>query len=671
VTPALTADAVRRWRQRLPRLALVLAVAVPLTALVLAETFSETCSPSAPCRAPLDSLAYPAAAVAQVLAMGTPVLAFLLPRAAVWTALASATLLAGPATVGSSFPALWRWAALWFAVVALADLLGRWRQVVESHAWGSPTLRYPDPGPDEGPVGDASPHRLARDEDTRGAALVVAGLAVAVFGAMLAWHLQGTATVRDFEAHAFRTEAPVTKVDPDGLSVTLRLDGRDVELEPTASYEVGQTVPVLVDAADPGHVALVAEPDDPSWRLGLGALALAVLLGLAARLWARGAGRWTLWHRGGPAVRALVGRQGPTVLVTTLDDPGFRRPVCLVAGLQPSAMLLPLDRVSAHAAAYPFDDEDEWDDAGGELQGHEPPDVASLSDSELAAWADQEVEALEALEDDDVPPPPDVPLAVDGGAAATVVGLRHDGDPLLLLLDDGPSLVSRGAARDPWTWRRLRDRLVQVRPRERAAGPQRSVRPPATTRPERPDHRRARLAGLVGVLSPAGLLVAYAVALAAYPAARWLLDGEAGWGELFPIVVGGSTLAEGLVFLAAINHPPLASRPGALLHRGRWFDELLPVERVRAVAPGRSSVVLRLSDPDDALALPPQAVVRFADHLAAPDTTPEQAVFAVEQLLRLATPSGRRGWRRPSVSLVPGALLMVGLLAAWGQTKFG
>jgi hypothetical protein len=81
-------------------------------------------------------------------------------------------------------------------------------------------------------------------------------------------------------------------------------------------------------------------------------------------------------------------------------------------------------------------------------------------------------------------------------------------------------------------------------------------------------------------------------------------------------------------------------------------------------------VVLRLAEPDDALALPPQAVGRFADVLEQ-EPTPEQAAFAVEQLLRTTSPAGRRGWRRPSVALVPGAIAAVGLLAAWAQAHFG
>jgi hypothetical protein len=490
---------------------------------------------------------------------------------------------------------------------------------------------------------------------------------------MLGWHLQATAAVRDFEAHAVRSEAPVTAVGADGYPVTVRVDGRAVELDPLETYSVGDIVPVLVDAADPGHVALVAEPEDPSWRIGVGALALAVLLSLAGRLWSRGSRRSGLARRGGPAVRLRVGRQRSRVQFTTLDDPDFMHPLCVVREVGPSALLLPLNRVEAHPAAY-ADELD--DDSQADFGPAEPSEISTLSDSELVAWADREVESFGELDEDDVPPPPDLPLAIDGGAPVTVVGLRRDRDPLLLLLDDGEALVSLGGSRDPWTWRALMDRALRVRTREREPGAGRIGRGRSRDRslPEgrqREVWRNALLAHVLAVVSPFGPVVAYALGLSAYPAARWILDGDAGWGALFPIVFGGLSLADALVFLAGINRPALGSRPGALLHRGRWFDELLPVERVQAVTPGRSSVVLRLTDPDDALALPPQAVVLYADHLAAPDTSPEQAAFAVEQMLRLTTPSGRRAWRRPSPSLAPGALLMVGLLAAWAQAQFG
>lgn len=676
--PELTAADARRWRQRIPAAALSMAVALPLAALAIAELALDTepCTPVAPCRLPLSSLAYHAAPVAEVLAVGTVVLALLLPRAAVWVAALAAALLTGPASPDSSIPTLWTWALVWFVCVGAADLLGRWRQLLESHTWGAPTLSFPDPGPDDTSPSAGLPDRLPRDEDTRLLALVVAGVGLVAFGVMLGWHLQATSAVRDFEAHAVRTEAPVTAVGSDGYPITVRVDGHAAELDPLGSYSVGDLVPVLVDAADPGHIALVAEPEDPSWRIGVGALALAVLLSVAGRLLSRGSRRAGLVRQGGPAVRLRVGRQQSRVLLTTLDDRDFVRPLCMVREVGPSALLLPLSRVEAHAGAYDDELDDEWDDefqAG--LEAAEPPDVSTLSDSELAAWADREVESFGELDEDDAPPP-ELPLAIDGGAPVTVVGLRRDGDPLLLLLDDGETLVSSGGSRDPWTWRALRDRALRVRTRERGPGTSRVERGRSRDRSRPGEQRRevwrdAFLARAVAVVSPFGLVVAYVLALSAYPAARWILDGEAGWGELFPIAFGGTALADGLVFVAGINSPALGSRPGALLHRGRWFDELLPVERVRAVTPGRSSIVLRLTDPSDALALPPQAVVRFVDHLAAPDTSPEQAAFAVEQLLRLTTPSGRRGWRRPSPSLAPGALLMVGLLAAWAQAKFG
>ncbi|MGN6300062.1 MAG: hypothetical protein ACTHN8_03105, partial [Angustibacter sp.] len=371
----------------------------------------------------------------------------------------------------------------------------------------------------------------------------------------------------------------------------------------------------------------------------------------------------------------------------------FARPLALARGVGPSGLLLPLSALpptGEHRAGRGGGAADAADDDGdGEgFEPPEPPDVATLSEGELAAWADRVVEHDGVDWDDDWdgawegdwdgdwdgdgPPPPPVPRVLDGGAPATVIGLRRDGDPVVVQLDDAPALVSLGGVVDPWTWGRLRDRGLRLRPRERGAKSRAAATAAEPTTPGEPRAGRTARAGATALrlVTPVATPVAYLLALAVYPAARWFLDGEAGWGALFPIVFGGSTLAEGLVFLAGLSRPPLGIRPGALLHRGRWFDELIPLERVRGVTAGRSSVVLRLGDPDDALARPPQAVARFADVLQR-EPQPEQAAFAVEQLLRTSSPSGRRGWRRPSVALVPGAIAAVSLLAAWAQAHFG
>lgn len=653
--PAVTAEQALRWRRRVPRVALSLAVALPLLALVTGELALDTepCTPASPCRLPLDSLAYHLVPLAEILAMGLVALALVLPRAAVWGAVVAAALLAGPAAVDSSFPSLWRWALGWFVVLAAADLVARWQQLVESASWNAPRLAYPEADP-------ASTDRLPRDEDTRLAGASVAALALVAAGGLLAWHLSATAALREREARSITAEATVVQADPDGTTITVDVAGRRTTHEPLESYQVGDRVPVLVDPHDPAHVELVAEPDDPSWRIGVAGLLLVALLGVAGRLWSRGARRAALARRGGPAMRLRVGRRGSHVLLAAPDDHAFRRPLALVGDLGPSGLLLPL---TAGFRMLDEDDEDDVDDLERPEPEAEPPDVTTLSDAELAAWADAQVE-LDDEDDDDVPPPPPVPLAVDGGAVATVIGLRQDGDPVVVQLDDEPPLVSIGGVRDPWTWGWLRDRLLRVRSRERGDRPGRrsSQRSGAPSNPW-----AVRLAAAVTPVAPP---LAYVLALAAYPVAHWVLDGRAGWIDLVPIVLGGSTAAEGAVFLAAMARPPLGVRDGALLHRGRWMDELIPVERVQAVTAGHASVVLRLSHPDDALALPPQAVERFADHLRR-EPTPEQAAFAVEQLLRTTTPSGRRGWRRPSPSLAPGAILLVGLLAAWAQAHFG
>ncbi|MGN6612299.1 MAG: hypothetical protein ACTHLJ_11035 [Angustibacter sp.] len=659
--PAVTAEQALRWRRRVPRWGLSLAVAVPLLVLVVAETVLESteCTAQAPCRLPLDTLAYHLVPVAELLAMGMVALALMLPRAAVWGAALVAALLAGPVAVDSSFPSVWHWALVWFVLLGAADLLARWRQQVEAAAWQAPTQPYPDVA---GPVTDPLP----RDEDTRLAALVVAALAVVVAGGLLAWHLQATQAQRQREARSTRVDATVVQLSPDGYTVTLDVQGRRVRIEPLGSYAVGDSVPVLVDPTQPTHVALVAEPDDPSWRIGVAALLLVVLLGLAARLWSRGRRRFELLHRGGPGVRLRAGRHGARVLLTTLDDPGFARPLALVRDLAPALVLLPLSALSASGADGEDDESDDDDDL--DAHGVEPPDVTTLSDEALAAWADGLVAS--DPDDDDVPPPPPVPRVLDGGAPATVIGLRRDGDPIVLQLDDAPPLVSSSGVVDPWTWGRLRDGALRLRPRDRGQRPAARPADPTAGSPPRPRTWGRATTTALRLVTPVATPLAYLLALAVYPAARWLFDGDAGWGALLPIAFGGSTVAEGLVLLAGLSRPPLGVRAGALLHRGRWMDELIPLERVRGVTAGSSSVVLRLGDPDDALALPPQAVARFADVLER-EPMPEQAAFAVEQLLRTTSPSGRRGWRRPSVALVPGAIAVVGLLMAWAQAHFG
>ncbi len=670
MTPTLTAERTARWRRRVPHVALALAVAIPLAALVAAELTLDTapCTPTTPCRLPLSSLAYHAAPVAELLAMGTVALALLLPRAAVWLAAVAAGVLAGPAAADSSVPGLWRWALAWFVAVGVVDLLGRWRQVVESHTWEAPTVPYPDADPG---VTD----RLPRDEDTRLLAVLVAGVGLLAFGGMLAWHLQATASVMEFEAHARRSQATVTKVSDDGLTVTLSVDGRMVDVEPSDDYSPGESVPVLVDAADPGHVALVAEPEDPSWRIGVAGLLLAGALAVAGRLWSRGLRRARLVREGGPAVRLRVGVRQGEILLTTLDDERFDRPLALVGGdLIPSGVLLPISTLRERAGSLAEDEDD--------LALHEPREVTTLTDAELAEWADEEVDAFDDDEDAwsfsaAVPP------AIEGGTPATVVGLRQDGDPVLLLLDDGESLVSSSGLRDPWGWRRLRDRTL----RRGAPDP----RPPASPRHGAPSRaadvddaarreadalswrsgRKHQLAVRASALaSPIARPLAYVLAAAIYPAARWLLDGQAGWGDLARFAFVGVAVVQGLVFLAAMDQPAVTARPDGLLHSGRWTDELIPTRRVVGVTSGRSSVVLKLADPDDALALPPQSVVRFADFLRE-ETDPDRARQVIEEMLRSTTPSASRGWRRPSPSLGPGVLGGLALLAAWATVHFG
>ncbi|MGN6303133.1 MAG: hypothetical protein ACTHN8_18795, partial [Angustibacter sp.] len=370
----------------MPRWGLSLAVAVPLLVLVVVETALDTapCTPQEPCRLPLDSFAYHLVPVAELLAMGMVALALLLPRMAVWGAAVSAALLAGPVAVDSSFPWLWRWALVWFVALGALDLLARWQQQVESASWQAPRQPYPEV---DRPVTD----RLPRDEDTRLAALVVAAVAVVVAGGLLAWHLAATATQREREARSTRADATVTKVSPDGYTVTLEVLGRRARVEPLETYAVGDTVPVLVDPEDPGHVTLVAEPDDPSWRIGVAALLLVVLLGVAARLWSRGRRRYDLLHHGGPAVRLRVGREGDGLLLTTLDDERFARPLALARGVGPSGLLLPLSALpptGEHRAGPGGSGADAGDgERGGErrFEPPEPPDVATLSEAELAA----------------------------------------------------------------------------------------------------------------------------------------------------------------------------------------------------------------------------------------------------------------------------------------------
>jgi hypothetical protein len=694
VPPELTLDRTEGWRRRMPLWLLRLAVAVPLLALLAVELSAplEPCTAANPCRDALVLGDYWLGNLVVPWSFAGVPLALVAPRVAPWqAALVGAAAAAAPASDSVARPA-WAVAATLWVVLGALDLLLRRRQDLLSRRWESVGVRLPVPA--------GAPGRLSRAQDARTGALVVGLLTSVATAGLLAWHAHALAGVRAFEARAVRADARVVAVSDDGYTLTLDVEGRRPRVPTLERYRTGDVLPVLVDPAGPGDVALVAEPRDPSWSLALAGLLVLAGATAALRLWVRGAARARLLARGGRAVRVRVGRREGQVVLGAVDDATLQRPLGAVSGV-----IVPFDDL------LPFVAPDE-DIAGGTEPARsveadernpraregrrdprprpwEPGFPTGLSDADLVAWADGDLDLDENLLDDeydeeyedDHPAPMELPLASSGGTVLTAVGLRRDGLPLALLDADGGAWVT-GALRDPW---RLVDvaagvtgvvlRRTQVRgpvvdeqgiswrrgaPAPRTGPPHADPPPPAWSRV------RDALAALA---ERYGLPLAYVLAALGYPVAPWLYGPEPStWSVLHVLwLLLGPT--EVVVVLAALAQVPLGPHRAGLLHRGLVRERVVPAARVRGVLAGREVVVLRLVGPDEALSLPTTAFVRYR-RVTTPDVpTSEQARDLLLRWLADAVAPPPRWQVRPAATVGPVLVLVLGVLAAWAVPR--
>lgn len=390
-----------------------------LAGAVTEISLASPCSVTEPCRDPLGSVPYVWTAF-EFVAMALPLLAFLAPRPALVAGVVTGLALAA-GSHGSQIPAFWLVVAALLAVAGVIDLDGRRYQRRLNDNWAAPH-RHP-----------ALPRgrRLPWDQDTRPLAVVVAALLICTAVGLTVVHAQQVDRVRRFESVAVRVDAVVVADDGDRGVVLGVQNGQFTLGFPTEAYPVGSTVPVLLDRQS-RQIALVAEPRDPSWLLGLVALA-----GLAASTvlslgWTRGQRRAALISEGGPSIR-LVALGGRRALNPLFGDLVSRRPSFGCGELVPLHIALGQPRAgSPRRAAVPS----EWSESG-------------LTDEQMRHWAGQ---MTSATGDD-----PDQ-VFTSGQRAVTVVGQLVDGYPLLVL-DRDEIYLSFWSVRDPW---RLLPALARV-----------------------------------------------------------------------------------------------------------------------------------------------------------------------------------------------------------------
>jgi hypothetical protein len=169
-------------------------------------------------------------------------------------------------------------------------------------------------------------------------------------------------------------------------------------------------------------------------------------------------------------------------------------------------------------------------------------------------------------------------------------------------------------------------------------------------------------------LARIGMPLAILLGVAVFPVVRWMLDGESSLLDL-RLVFAVTLLASWLRILSGLKDAPLRPHTLGLLHSGWWFDEFIPARRVVSVVAGKDSVVLRLDDPEDALALPATCIASHATWLSEPAHA-DRSAATIRTWLAQATPSAATGWRRPSMTLIPGAIALIGFLLAWGWPRF-
>ena len=560
LTAASTSGSRPRRRIHLPRLA-ARASAVAWAALFVFEVVTvPPCTVAQPCRAPLGTLAFYATGL-QITAVAVPLLLWFAPVGSLWFAAVTAVLLAVP----DEYPWLWVGLGLVNATMAVVDALGRWRAARDAAEAAS---RDAEAGALARWRADRAPGRLL--------AWAPAALAAAACVGLLVWFALSLPSQRAFEEGATTITTRVVGVDNgtplvDNFGTTVPVGGDGGVNE---TYQTGQEVEVLVNRNFPAKVELVAEPNDPTWRLGLAGIA-----GAAALWW------WGAMSRDRRLAHRAMRRTPVVDRVRVLATVDGQR---VLDGPWPLATLTPLSgEESPPPAPTPA------------------PALATMTREDLGNWGDQEMDRL--LE---VAPWAWIPGS-SGPEEVEVLGPWLQ-DSVVVVAQGERRMLAR--LRDPWGVRRvLRARSWRPDATDARPAPRRG-RPQVTQDDDDPAVRAkqwGRWSRLWWRWGPslrwvAAPLVAAAVAVAG----AWMLSDPTqpdppGWGSLAMLLLLAVSFVSSAAGLGAGRIMP---HPQGVVRLGGLRDEVWSSTRVSAVVTGRDSLVIRLREPQDAVALSPFAV---------------------------------------------------------------
>ncbi len=451
--------------------------------------------------------------------------------------------------------------------------------------------------------------------------LLAIAASIVLAGGLLVAHQVMLGQARDFEERAETTLAEVISYDDEHTDMVIRVGDEEMMLEEPDWWEqpaVGDLVPVLVDPDDPEHVVFLVALDDPSWSVGLAAVAplAGMWWGLPVILRARRSRELAARGAPGTLVRLASSSDGTFQLLPT-DASIPLRHVINFAGLVPGK-----DVVDAMEGRDGESDDDE-DDVEYDESGSLPE-----SDAKLALWADEVKDMWQAMDDDDetvAPPFSDIPEDEKAMVEADFGPDVRDGEPFVLLgsWGHGSTVALLRASGQGWM-AEIREPRFQGggRPsvpwgrsaaRGTPRGGDRAVQHATVTSNETAT-TRGRFDG-----------AKHAVVTWTRRRTRWLrwvvaLGVAAVGAFLLPLVVWSSfedgfdafqLISLGLFVLTAVSAPTIAvmatcsmgtgrSRRG-LVSYGLFVDEFIAPNRLVSVIPGRDALALRLRDPEDAL----------------------------------------------------------------------